>query len=324
MTVAIMQTTVRRRLLAGMVLWLVASTASARADRTEAAKLFEQARALIKAGKIDEACPVFERSFALERAVGTELNLADCHERLGHLAEAWRMFDDVATQSERAGNTVRQGVARDRANALLPKIGTIVVEIAEPSAPGIEVVVGGVPLSAATQVERKVDPGRIAVVARVPDHAPFSVEVQVDATKTIVVKVPAFVAAVAPPTITSKPPQRVRSHRSLLLPIATGSAAVAAWVIGGVVGLEARSLDRDQFSNGNCHRTPTYSTVCNANGAHEVERAGRDADIATGFAIAGAVLAAGAAVLYFTAPSELVVAPTATTSSAGLSIRGAF
>ena len=96
----------RAALVLAVLAVLAVATSPARADKTEATKLFEQGRALLVAGKVEQACPLFEKSFALERAVGTELNLADCDERLGHLADAWRMFDDAATQSERSGNTV--------------------------------------------------------------------------------------------------------------------------------------------------------------------------------------------------------------------------
>ncbi|HEU4616168.1 MAG TPA: hypothetical protein VFS15_28920, partial [Kofleriaceae bacterium] len=52
----------------------------------ESTRLFEEGRALAKQGKYEQACATFSRSLELERAPGTLLNLADCHEHLGHLA----------------------------------------------------------------------------------------------------------------------------------------------------------------------------------------------------------------------------------------------
>ena len=57
-----------------------------------ASQLFDEAQSLKKAGKIDEACSRFASSWEQEKAIGTQLNLADCKEREGRLLEAWQMF----------------------------------------------------------------------------------------------------------------------------------------------------------------------------------------------------------------------------------------
>ncbi len=299
-----------------------------RGGNAEAKKLFDDGRALVKAGKLDEACPLFAKSYELERALGTELNLADCQERLGHLADAWRLFDDASVQAEQAGDTKRQGVSRDRANALLSKIGTLVVEVADPSAPGLVLTIGGAPVVAAAQLERKVDPGSVAVSAHVPDRPGFETTTRVEASKTVVVKVPSFASSVVatptPPKPNEPPPQTRRARGRVILGAAIAGAGVAAIATSVIVGVSAHNLDREQFSNGNCTSTPTYSTVCNTAGAHEVDRAGKDANIGTGFAIGGLVLAAGGAVIYLTAPREVVVVPTASATSAGLALVGSF
>ncbi len=299
-----------------------------RSGNAEAKKLFDDGRALVKAGKLDDACPLFAKSYELERALGTELNLADCQERLGHLADAWRLFDDAAVQAEHAGDTKRQGVSRDRANALLSKIGTIVVEVADPSAPGLVLTIGGTAVVAAAQLERKVDPGSVGVSAHVPDRPGFETTTRVEASKTVVVKVPSFAPTVAvappPPPPQSNEPRSRRARGRVILGAALAGVGVAAIATSVIVGVSAHNLDREQFSNGNCTSTPAYSTVCNAPGAHEVDRAGKDANIGTGIGIAGLVLAAGGAVIYLTAPREVVIVPTATATSAGVAFVGSF
>ncbi len=293
----------------------------------EAKKLFDDGRALVKAGKLDEACPLFAKSYELERALGTELNLADCRERLGHLADAWRLFDDAAIHAEQAGDIKREGVSRDRANALLSKIGTLVVEVADPGAPGLVVAIGGAPVVAAAELERKVDPGSVAVSARVPDRPGFQTTAQVEASKTVVVKIPSFTPnpPQTPPPRTNPPPQPTRRARGrVILGAAAAGVGLATIATSVIVGISAHDLDRAQFDNGNCTSTPAYSTVCNPAGVHEVDRAGKDANLATGIGIAGLVLAAGGAVLYLTAPREIIVAPTATTTSAGVVLVGSF
>jgi len=320
----------------GALIWLAVLGAAVDASgqpangsgKSEAATLFEHGRALIKAGKIDEACPVFAKSYELERAVGTELNLADCHERLGHFAEAWRLFDDAANQSERDGKSARQGVARDRASALLPKLGTLVIEVVEPNEPGLELAISAAAITPAAQLDRKVDPGWVVVSAHVPDHPAFETRVRVDATKTVVVKIPPFhPAAVAPSPIAVaavEPAHTRRARDRVILAGVTGGLGVAATAVSVVVAVDAHSLYRKQFDNGNCTSSASYSTVCNSAGAGQVNAAAHDANIATGIGIAGLVLVAGGAVLYFTAPRELVIAPTATPTSTGVVLVGSF
>lgn len=71
---------------------LVSRTASA--DHP-AEKLFQEGKALVKAGKLAEACDAFERSDDLEPRVGTVLNLADCRARQGRIAAAWALFQEA-------------------------------------------------------------------------------------------------------------------------------------------------------------------------------------------------------------------------------------
>ena len=78
------------------------AVADGAADRAEAKRLFDSGRAAITAGKIEDACTMFEASFKLEPAIGTKLNLADCLERKGLLAAAYRLFDEAAVEAARS------------------------------------------------------------------------------------------------------------------------------------------------------------------------------------------------------------------------------
>jgi hypothetical protein len=82
------------RILAMLVVFLVgqAHAQPSAAEIDEAERLFEEARALLKSQRHPEACDRFARSFELGRLVSAQLNLADCAERAGRFAEAWRLF----------------------------------------------------------------------------------------------------------------------------------------------------------------------------------------------------------------------------------------
>jgi predicted negative regulator of RcsB-dependent stress response len=87
--------------LLGALLFLGWTTKSLAAEDTAtlaaAEAAFDAARKHLDAGELDQACAKFEASQRLSPAVGTLLNLADCHERAGRTATAWATFRSCAT-----------------------------------------------------------------------------------------------------------------------------------------------------------------------------------------------------------------------------------
>src|ERR1700722_15525033 len=76
---------------------LFPGAARAQADSDKrAASLFEEGRKLMADRRYSEACPKFAESERLAPSGGAVLNLADCLEKLGHLAGAWRRFNEAA------------------------------------------------------------------------------------------------------------------------------------------------------------------------------------------------------------------------------------
>ena len=111
---------------------LGAATRPARAaggDVASAEVLFEESRRRMAEGDYAAACPKLEESQRLAPAVGTEFNLADCWEHVDRLASAWAAFLEVAELTHRRGETERERLARDRAAALEPRVGHVVVAV---------------------------------------------------------------------------------------------------------------------------------------------------------------------------------------------------
>ena len=117
-----------------------AEPAPSESAASEATEIFNEARALAKDGRFDEACVLFAKSYDLDPGLGTAVNLADCLERQGKLYRAWVLFDLVARNSQNVQSRAR--LARDRADALISKLATVVVTLHDPGAPGLAVRIG--------------------------------------------------------------------------------------------------------------------------------------------------------------------------------------
>jgi hypothetical protein len=276
----------------------------------DAARLFDEGRALKAAGKMTEACQKFEVSWRAERAAGTEVNLADCREREGRLAEAWQLFDEAARISEQQGNRARADFARNRANAIDARLMTVEVRLAEPLAQNVSVTIDG--KAARTQ---RLEPKSVWVRAAAPGGKSYAVFVQAQPGK-IVVDVPTLVRATT-------------HRRRTRLYISGGLAAVAltSFVISARLYSLADELrdnvdgcTLDASGHGACD---TYSALL---AAEDKLQLAEQNETAAGYVLAGGVLAVvGAAVVWYTAPKErVVVTPTATTSSVGVSLLGHF
>jgi hypothetical protein len=289
---------------------ILAASGPAAADRTtEAAELFERGRALAKDGSHAEACAAFARSHELVPAIGTQLNLGDCQEHLGQHAQAWRLFDDAASQ-EQASNPERAKYARGRADGLLPRLATVIVRIVDPAQPGVTVAIGGRLVKTAAEIRDVADPGEVTVEAAAPGKPAWTrtQTAEAGATLTFEVAFETVGAGPAPDGEVRRAPGRVK------ISLALAGAGAVGLVTSTLLAVKAKSDHEAQIDNGNC----TAELVCNDAGFVAATDAVRLANIATGVGVAGLLLVAGAGVVYFTAPKEVVVAPVASPTTVGL------
>lgn len=284
-------------------------------DPAAAEAAFAEARALMRQGKLAEACPKLEASFALDPALGTLLNLGDCFEKTGRTASAWVRYREAAAMAVQQNHREREAIARARVAALEPRLCKLVIRA--PDRPDLEVVRDGVPLvHAAMGLPVPVDPGTHVVEAKAPGAAPFSTHVEVlapagDAPCPLTaVDIPALEAEGAPPVPSppprpvdltperpAPPPQEASAWRTQhTLAVVAAAGGLVAVGVGTVFALGASSTKSD--ADAKCQ-----PEGCTAEGKSLLSDAGQKADVATvTFVIGGALLATGA-VLWLTSPS---------------------
>lgn len=287
----------------------VGSTASAQTPRdggpanvVAAEILFQEATKLYAAGDYEAACAKFQASYELDTGLGTLLNLGRCYEQLGRTASAWAAYVDLSGLASRAGQADRATIANERVAALAPKLVRLAVHV--PREEDIEVLVDGRPLAEALYgTALPVDPGEHRVAARRSGAEPYfettvtvseegaTVEVTVEAPGPVEPEPRQPAPIVAPAPVEPAP-----------APVVDDSGS-ALWIAGGItggVGLVALGVSAgftadaaSAWSDAGC----TDGFCSDAASQTLSERAGRSADIATGFAIGGGVLAATGAVL---------------------------
>lgn len=214
---------------------LVARTTHAD-ERSTAEELFQLGRSAVDAGDVARGCQMLEQSLKLENTLGTLLNVALCHEKLGRLATAWGEFRAVEQRSLGANPpaTARAVFAREHAEALRPRLSRLHITV-DPHAevPRIVVRVDGVETERALWAAGiPVDPGERVIAATAPGKLPVELRVTVPDTPTEVsATIPVLADAPLPPAVPSaEDPRTVEA-------VASARARRAAGYVTGGIGL---------------------------------------------------------------------------------------
>jgi len=200
--------------IAGSV-WLVCGVAYGQRSAPDARELFKQARALVSEGKYSEACPIFEKSQALENGIGTQFNLADCWEHLGRTASAHRLFLSVAEAASAKGESERAKVATERAVVLASKLSHL--QIRHDKVSGELRVFREKELVEQLDWNRPapVDPGSYRVELVSDGEVTWQTKVDVPARSlTVLVTIPRPTGKSEPTELTSEPAAETQSGRS--------------------------------------------------------------------------------------------------------------
>jgi len=286
---------------------LLSSGIATAAPKKDADALFAEGQALIAAQRIDEACDRFAQSLALDPALGTRLNLADCRERQSRFAAAYELYVEVIEEATRTAKQSQLLHAKERLDEMTPKVVRITLDIAEPSLAGLAIKLGDHQLSSSKWMRAIAhDPGSVALTASAPGRKPFEVSREAKAGDQITLVVPALVNAdVATPEVTA-----VRAASKPTVPavwVIAGSGAVV--VSSMLLGLHAKSV----YNEGNA--------IPGAEGDEKIHSAVFRANIATVLFIAGGIGVGVGTYLYLRERRTRVV-PFTDGRGAGLALSG--
>jgi hypothetical protein len=319
----------RPRALAAAALAIASFAPLAQAEPTASQKalanqLFDDAQALMAAGKLADACPKYAESHRLDPQLGALLHLGECYERKGTIASAWSTFKD-ALEIAAARKDVREAVARAevaKLAAIVPKM-VVVVDVGAPA--DLEVrsdgnLIGRLLWNTALPI----DAGRHRITAKGSGIEPWSLTVDVPASGPAVrVEVPRreAAAAAAPERATAADVTPSRS-RQKTVGFVVGAIGVVGLAVGGVS--KAMGFGKQGEIDAHCDA----SRACDQVGMDAVNAASTFQTVGTISLVAGAAALGAGFVLIVSSPSlrdaHTAIGPMLVPNGGGLGVGGRF
>jgi hypothetical protein len=187
----------------------------------------------------------------LDPKLGTLLNLAICHEKMGRFALASIEFHDARNLAVAENKPDRVDFADKRIAAIAPHLALLRIHVAPENRAKLEVALDGSPLSEAVlETDVPVDPGVHHVTAKAPGAAPFTGDVTCTAGAPCAITLPAFAA-----TTVVEPPPSANGHGGRIAGAFLLGTGVAGLIVGGVFGgmaLHQRSKAEDLCAASQC------------------------------------------------------------------------
>jgi hypothetical protein len=284
---------------------------------SEAETLFNEGKALLAAGRTEEACAKLEQSERLEHGVGVLFHLGLCLERTGRTASAWSAFLTVASEAKAHGQGARERVAREHAARVERKVVRVRVDVRETTATGLSLLRDGIAVDRSEWgVPIAIDPGTFVFQAVAPERVPWRSVVEITTERHLwTVVVPALdvpprstliPAATAQAVAIAVPDDRAtRAAASspepggLLRPMAIASGAVGVLAAATGVYFGARAIDKNDAAAVHCRENQ-----CDATGVGLRDDALANGTLSTAAFVVGAGLLVGAGVLWFLSPND--------------------
>ena len=272
---------------AALLLAATPARADEEADRGQARELGTQAYQAADKGDWAKAEDLFRRADAIYHANTLLLGLARARAHLGKYVEAWEDYHRILIETlpPNASGAMKKAVddARNEIGSVEGKRARATIWVTGPSNP--TVTLDGAPVNAAALgAERQVNPGTHAVHAEAPGYLPAT---------------PATTDATNPVPADSGGGGSGSTRRTLgLVGMGVGAAGLVTGVITGIIAMgDHSSLMDNVCAKGPCGQSDLTSYNSSTSSYQTM------GTISTIGFIAGGVLAAGGAILFFTAPS---------------------
>jgi len=260
-------------------------------DPAAAEELFRQGRAAAEKRDYLAARAKFRESNRLDPALGTLFNIADCEEKLGRLATAWTLFQEVA-QRLAAGDD-RRAIALERARALEARVPRLSVHLATSARSDLEVRRDGVVLgSASLDTWLPVDPGEHVVVVSAKGTEPRSFVTHVGEGERAQLEVRPGAPLAGWAAANSAAPSAQSNDTAAYLLSGLGAAGLVTGVVAGIL-----VLDRKHTVDQNC-----TDHICNQAG-YDAAQSGQTLGVVTTVGLVTGALGLGSATyLFLSAP----------------------
>jgi hypothetical protein len=215
-----------------------ALAAPSEAEHAAAVQSFRRGTQLVEAGRIEDAIKAFRDALQHEpSSVGARLDLADCYEKIGSPAAAWREYALADAYAHKA-NDRRQEMARSSLRHI--EASLLVLTLTGDGAAGAELSIDGEPVAEEIVVRGTlaVAPGRHQIALSAPGKKALAWEVQGGAGETQAVTLNHLEAEPVAAAIHAAPASKAGPTRTGL----TGSTQRTWGVALGIVGLAGIAL----------------------------------------------------------------------------------
>lgn len=261
-----------RRLTTGVLavglLWTGVAAAAPQVPTDPVAKdELKQGYELAQANKCAEAIPHLQESLKRDPRAITLINLADCEEKVGKLADATVHWGDARSRASASGEKDIQEEATTRAAALDAKLPHLTLTLSKNAPTDATVERDGVVLGAVSLgVALPVDPGAHVITVHAPGHDDMvkNITMAEGDKQTLDLSVgPVSSAKPTPNDAGSSAPEAGKKKMSLLVPVGfgVGAAGIIVGTITGIMTLGKGSDASDHCKNSVCDSKSAYDSV---------------------------------------------------------------
>lgn len=180
-------------------------------DAAAADALFKAAKADMNKGDVKAACPKFQASYDLDAALGTLMNLAECHAQQGKLATSWAEWDRARAEATRADDAPRADLAQRRLDELTPRLPKLTVNVTGRAA-GLRIERDGTDMQQGMfGVALPLDPGahQVRVLRGQAELQSSAIVLAEGQTKSVTIDLAAIAKANPAPPSKPEPPPKV-------------------------------------------------------------------------------------------------------------------